>query len=64
MISSILVVLSYAAMVGLDLPEPIKPFKSNEACLVEAAKLSNVHAEDLRKAKSVFACLVIVVPAV
>ena len=64
MISSILIVLSYAAAFGLELPEPIKPFNSNEACLIEAAKLNNKHAEDLHKSKSVFACLIIVVPTV
>lgn len=64
MISSILVVLSLSAALGLEPPEIISNFKSNESCLIEASKLNAQHSEALNKAKSVVVCLFIVAPTI
>ena len=64
MTSSILALFSLAALLGTEPPKLGEPFKSDEACLIAAAKLNNELAESLIKTKSGFVCLKLVQPTI
>jgi hypothetical protein len=62
MIQAILAIFTLSASLGKEPPALVLPFKSTEACLIEAAKQNTANAEELAKHGARFTCLVITYP--
>lgn len=64
MFTSFLAIITMAVASGQGAPQVVAPFKSEEACSIQATKLNKEHAAELLKEGAAFACLTIQFPTI